>query len=339
MIGLLKKLRQNNWHIIAILLMAWDFVAIHAAYFLALWFRFDCKYSAIYPSHLEQYFCSITIYAVLTIFIFWIFRLYRSVWRYASVNELLKCVIASSLASVLYALARLFYFMDMPRSYHVFGWIIQLVLIIGIRFSYRVLVTILDYQRANKTVEGRVMIIGAGAAGQMLQRDLVQSTETNDKAVCFIDDDPAKKGRYLDGVPIVGGREEILSAVQKYKIDKIFFAIPSTNAQNKRDILNICSETGCKLMQLPGMYQFVLGQLSISAMKDVSVEDLLGREPIQADMQEVYEYINDKVVLVTGGGGSIGSELCRQIAAHNPRQLIIFDVYENNLRSMQTLVD
>lgn len=184
-----------------------------------------------------------------------------------------------------------------------------------------------------------MMIIGAGAAGQMILRDLVSVKETNAKAVCLIDDDPNKMGHYLEGVPIVGGRERILEAVERYRIDKIFLAIPSATAETKRDILNICNATGCKLMQLPGTYQLVTGQVSVSQMKNVSVEDLLGREPVKADLKEVYEFVCDKVVLVTGGGGSIGSELCRQIAAHNPKQLIIFDVYENNLRCMQPLVD
>lgn len=333
--NLMKKLQSDNWHAIAILLMIWDFIAIHAAYFLALWFRFDCRFSAISPLYLQQYYQSITIYAVIAIGLFWFFRLYRIVWRYASVNELLRCVCGSTLASVLYMLARTFYFYSMPRSYHVFGLMIQLGLIVAARFSHRMIISIIDHRRSSKTKQHRVMIIGAGAAGQMLQRDLVQAQETSDKAVCFIDDDPAKKGRYIDGVPVVGGRDEILSAAEKYSVDKIFLAIPSATAENKRDILNICQETGCKLMQLPGMYQFVLGQVSVNAMKDVSVEDLLGREPIRADMKEVYEYINGKVVLVTGGGGSIGSELCRQIADHNPKQLIIFDVYENNAYSIQ----
>ena len=331
----MKKIRNDNWHRIAILLMIWDFIAIHAAYFLALWFRFDCRFSAIPSTNLQQYYYSITIYSIAAIALFWIFRLYRIVLRYASVNELLRCVIASSLTSLLYLFTRHFYFYRMPRSYHVFGWIIQLVLIVAARFAYRMAVSIVEHQRSNKAEQDRVMIIGAGAAGQMLLRDLVHSDATNDKAVCFIDDDPAKKGRYIDGVPIVGGRDEILLAVQKYSVDKIFLAIPSATAENRRDILSICNETGCKLQQLPGMYQFVLGQVSVSSMKDVSVDDLLGREPIKADLKEVFDFINNKVILVTGGGGSIGSELCRQIAAHNPKRLIIFDVYENNAYAIQ----
>ena len=179
------------------------------------------------------------------------------------------------------------------------------------------------------------MLIGAGNAAQMIIRDMAQASEVSDHVVCIIDDNPNKWHRFMDGIPIVGGREEILRCVDEYKVDEIFLAIPSATAEQKRDILAICSETNCKLKQLPGLYQFVVGQATVSAMKDVSVEDLLGRDPIKADMTEVYNFINGKVVLVTGGGGSIGSELCRQVAAHHPKQLIIFDVYENNAYGIQ----
>ena len=333
--GKIKNILGEKWLKIAVLLMLWDIVAIHAAYFLALWFRFDCKFSALSASYLNQYAHSITLYSIFAVVVFWLFKMYRSVWRYASIDELLHCVAASMLTSGLYMLARTFYFMGMPRSYHVFGAIIQLFLIVGGRFSYRLLLSVLARIHPENRDQERIMIVGAGSAGQMLLRDLARAKETNAKAVCLIDDDTKKQGRYLEGVPIVGGREEILSAVEEYRVDKIFLAIPSATAENRRDILNICSETGCKLQQLPGMYQFVLGQVSISQMKDVSVEDLLGREPIKADLKEVFDFVNNKVIMVTGGGGSIGSELCRQIAAHNPKQLIIFDVYENNAYAIQ----
>ena len=179
------------------------------------------------------------------------------------------------------------------------------------------------------------MIVGAGQSGQMILRDMRSAKELNDKPICFIDDNQNKWGRYIEGVPIVGGRDDILSTVEKYHISKIFLAIPRATAEQRKDIVNICNETGCEVKILPAMYQLVLGQITVSAMKDVSVEDLLGREPIRADMTEVFNFIHDKVVLVTGGGGSIGSELCRQVAAHEPKQLIIFDVYENNAYAIQ----
>jgi FlaA1/EpsC-like NDP-sugar epimerase len=185
--------------------------------------------------------------------------------------------------------------------------------------------------RSHEAAPGsRVMLIGAGNAGQMLLRDIHSAEKVTDRVVCIIDDNPNKWNRDIDGVPIVGGRSEIMASVKDYRVDKIYLAIPSATAEQRRDILNICKETGCELKNLPGMYQFVLGQITASAMKEVSVEDLLGREPIKADMDEVFRFLHGKVVMVTGGGGSIGSELCRQIAAHDPKQLIIFDIYENN---------
>ncbi|MGX8706551.1 MAG: polysaccharide biosynthesis protein, partial [bacterium] len=320
---------------IAALLMLWDIVAIHGAYFLALWFRFDCRFSAIPMFYLRRYAHTITPYALASVAVFWNFRLYHSVWKYASVDDLVRSMSASALTSGVYALLRVFAARGMPRSYHLFGAIIQLMLVVGIRFSFRMLLFIAERIKARDDERERVMVIGAGSAGQMLIRDMNRSRETHVSAVCLIDDDPTKQGRYIEGVPVVGGRDAILYAAKRYHVDKIFLTIPSASAADRRDILNICNETDCKLMQLPGMYQFVLGEVSVSQMKDVSVEDLLGREPIQADMREVFDFINGKVVLVTGGGGSIGSELCRQIAAHDPKQLILFDNYENNTYSIQ----
>lgn len=209
------------------------------------------------------------------------------------------------------------------------------VKVICARFSYRFYLLLKAKHQSGNTNTGRVMLIGGGAAGQMILRDINSSHETNDKVVCIIDDNPNKWTRYIDGVLVVGGRDDILANVEKYKVNKIYLAIPSASVQNKRDILNICSETDCQLKQLPGMYQFVLGQVTVSAMKNISIEDLLGREQIKTDLQEVYDFLYGKTVLVTGGGGSIGSELCRQIAGHSPKMLIIFDVYENNAYEIQ----
>ena len=180
-----------------------------------------------------------------------------------------------------------------------------------------------------------VMIIGAGAAGQMILRDMNRARELSDKVACIIDDNSNKWGRFIDGVPIVGGRDSILESVEKYNIKKVYIALPSASVESKRDIINICKETECELKNLPGMYQLVSGEVSVSNLRDVSIEDLLGREPIKVEMQEVFDFIHGKTVLVTGGGGSIGSELCRQVAAHNPKRLIIFDIYENNAYNIQ----
>ena len=225
-------------------------------------------------------------------------------------------------------------FIRMPLSYHLFGALIQVCLLLAVRFSYRI-VLLLRETRKTEAAVSRVMLIGAGNAGQTLLRDIERAKEVNDRVCCIIDDNPNKWGRYIDGVPIVGGRDGILENVEKYHIQKIYVAIPSATAAQLRDILNICKETDCELKNLPGMYQFLLGDITVSKMRSVSVEDLLGREPIRADMSEVFAFLNGKTVLVTGGGGSIGSELCRQIAAHNPKQLIIFDVYENSAYDIQ----
>lgn len=236
-------------------------------------------------------------------------------------------------SSILHAILITVLIARMPLSYYLIGAVVQGFLLIAIRFSYRFIIIL---KKRHEPVEGkRVMLIGAGNSGQLILRDMSRAAEIKDRVVCIIDDNKNKWKRYLNGIPIVGGREEILSAAEKYKIDEIFLAIPSASVQQKRDILNICNETGCKLRQLPGMYQFVTGEITVSDMKEVAIEDLLGREPIKADMAEIFMFITGKKVMVTGGGGSIGSELCRQIAAHKPKQLIIFDIYENSAYAIQ----
>ena len=327
--------KLEHWQIMAICLMICDFATIHLSYFLALWIRFDCVYSAIPQGYLQPYQCFITPYSIGAIILFWFFRMYRSMWRYASYGELTKTFSGSVTASIVHIVLISVLYGRMPLSYYLWGSGMQLILLLVPRFSYRLLLFLRAGLGHTDDTSNRVMIIGAGRHGQMILRDLTMAKELNDKAVCFIDDNPNKWGRFVEGVPIVGGRDDILVNVQKYNVDKIFLAIPKASAEDRKEIINICNETGCEIKTLPAMFQFVLGQLTVSAMKDVSVEDLLGREPIRADMTEVFNFINEKVVLVTGGGGSIGSELCRQVAAHNPKQLIIFDVYENNAYAIQ----
>ena len=179
------------------------------------------------------------------------------------------------------------------------------------------------------------MLIGAGNAGQMILRDIRQSKEVNGKVCCVIDDNPNKHGRFIEGVPIVGDRTDILSACEKYNIDQIYVAIPSAPLADRTEILNICKETGCRIKNLPGVYQLVNGEVNVSQLRNVAIEDLLGREPIKVDMTEIFVYLTGKTILVTGGGGSIGSELCRQIASHAPKRLIIMDIYENSAYDIQ----
>ena len=327
----------EHWQVISVLLMVYDFVVVCGAYILALWLRFDGNFKAINESgFLEPYKIVILPMAAVSVLLFICFRMYNSMWRFASFTEFVRTVMGSFVSSVLHIVAiHIILQKRMPISYYFFGAVFQVIFLLGIRFGFR-FIQILK-RRAENTEAGakRVMLIGAGDAGQSILREMSRASEVTDKVVCIIDDNPNKWHRYMDGIPIVGGRDEILTAAEKYKVDEIFFCIPSATVQQKRDILAICNETGCKMKQLPGLYQLVNGDIAVSAMKDVSIEDLLGREPIQTDMKEVYQFITGKSVLVTGGGGSIGSELCRQIAAHHPKQLIIFDIYENNAYSIQ----
>lgn len=326
-----KRRRIEHWRVIAFLLIVYDLAAVNLSYFLALWLRFDCRFSAIPPVYWDRFVAFLPIYSLVCMAVFFCLRLYRSLWRFASYSELVRVISATLITTVFQVVGTGIGWGFMPISYYFFGAVIQFVLVLGIRFSYRFVLLERGRWKNSRVAPGdRVMLIGAGAAGQMILRDIKRAKETNDRVCCIIDDNPNKWNRYIDGVPIVGGRDDILANVEKYKINKIFLAIPSATVAEKRDLLNICKETGCELKNLPGMYQLVTGEVTVSAMKNVAVEDLLGRDPIRVDMDEIFRFLRDKVILVTGGGGSIGSELCRQIAGHAPRRLIIFDVYENN---------
>ena len=317
-------------------LVIYDIVAVNVSYFAALWLRFDLQYSQIPEYYLSPY-CHFTpFYTLFCLILFHYLHLYSSIWRFASYTELARTILASLISAAFHSAVITLVFYRMPASYYLFGAIIQFLLIIGIRFSYRfVLLERSARASRNDDRQERIMLIGAGNAGQMLLRDITISKETNAKVCCIIDDNPNKWNRYLGSVPVVGGRNTILSNALKYEIDKIYVAIPSAMAEDRREILNICQETGCEVKSLPGMYQLVSGEVSVSSLKKVAIEDLLGREQIKVDLSEITGYIGGKVVLITGGGGSIGSELVRQVAAANPSQLIIFDVYENNAYDIQ----
>ena len=324
---------------VSAILVAYDLVAVVFSYFIALFVRFDCRFSLIPRDYLEGYYKSIIVYAIIVAVVFQCFRLYQSIWRFASFVELCRLLLATAITSVIYVLFETICIQRMPVSYFIFGIIVQLTLTVGVRFSYRFILLLRErnYFGTDKTKpeESKVMLIGAGQAGQAIIRDVRRSTSLNDKIVCIIDDNSNKWSRFIDGIPVVGGRESIVENCKKYGIDKIYYAIPSANMKTEKEILEICSETGCKMKKLPGMFQLISDQVTIADMKDVQIEDLLGREPIKVDMNEIFAYIRGKVILVTGGGGSIGSELCRQIAAHEPKMLIIFDIYENNAYSIQ----
>lgn len=328
-----SKRKFEHWQVVRLLLMVYDFAAVIVSFGIALWLRFDCKVTSVEPQYLTTYTKTIIIYALFCLVVFWFLRLYKSIWRFASYSELLRVILATVVTGVIYTGSLLVFNLHMPVSYYVIGITVQFIATLGIRFFYR-FVLLLRGRTNNEEQKKNVMIIGAGSAGQMLFRDIKHAKETNETVACFIDDNSNKWDRYIDDVPVFGSRDHILEAVDKFNIEKIYVAVPSANPQDKRDILRVCNETSCELMNLPGMYQLYTCQVSVSKMKKVQIEDLLGRDPIKPNMDEVFAYVRNKVVLITGVG-SIGSELARQIASHNPKQLILFDVYENNAYDIQ----
>lgn len=321
--------------IIALVIM--DVMSILLVSFAALYIRYDFSFQDIDPmffKHCENLLIP-NIIGTLLFFVIW--KLYRSVWRYASANELVNIVGATACASLAQFVYCKFTDNRMPRSYSVLYFFLLTLAICCIRFGYRIL-RLINNKRMNllgKEHCVNVMIIGAGAGGDMILKEIENSRYLSMRAKCIIDDQPGCHGKLMRGVPIVGGRESILDAVGRYSIDEIIFAIPSAGVQTRKEILDICKESGCKLRTIPGTYQLINGDVSVSSLKEVEIEDLLGREPIRINTEEVLEHVGGKVVLVTGGGGSIGSELCRQLAAHHPKQLIILDIYENNAYDIQ----
>ena len=328
-----RKKRIEHWEVVTGILMVYDFMTICFSYLLALLVRFDFKFSSIESQYLQGCYKSVVFYALFCVALFWFLKLYKSIWRFASYSELLRVILATAISGLIYPLIMNLFLGGMPASYYVIGVVCQFCFTLGVRFSYR-FILLLRSRTSKKQSETNVMLFGAGSAGQMIQRDIVGAREINEKVACFIDDNPNKWGRYIDNVPVYGGRDTIMEAVKKFDIKKIYVAIPSAKPQDKRDILRVCDDTGCEIMNLPGMYQLYTGDVSVSKMKPVQIEDLLGRDPIRPDMTEVFDYVKDKVVLITGVG-SIGSELARQIASHKPKQLILFDIYENNAYDIQ----
>ena len=304
---------------------------------MALYLRFEFRFSDIPKDYIDKYTFVLPIIIVLTLIINWGWRVYKSVWRYASATEMINIAGATACSAVVQIILCVTTKNNMPRSYYVLYWFFLFCAVCGIRFSYRIL-RILNSRRTNlfgnKTTTN-VMVIGAGAAGNTILKEIEGSSYLQQTVKCVIDDAKGCHGKMLRGVPIVGGREKIAEAVMAYGIDEIIFAIPSASLQERKEVLGICKETGCKLRALPGIYQLISGEVSISKLKDVEIEDLLGREPIKTNLDEIIGYVSGKVVMVTGGGGSIGSELCRQIAANHPKQLIIVDIYENNAYDIQ----
>lgn len=326
----------EHWHFISFCLVIYDIFVSNAAFFLALWVRFDCHYSEIPLEYLNSWIYFTPIYSLIVVLTFWFARLYQSIWRFASYHEFARVTQATALTTGLHIILITFLFKRMPVSYYLVGVIIQFLLTLAIRFGYRFV--LLERSRRERTLQKlkgqNVMLIGAGSAGQTILRDIANQRSNLERVCCIIDDNPNKWDRYMDSIPVVGGRHHIPDAVKRYKIDKIYLCIPSATAAQRRDILEICKGTGCALKNLPGIYQLMDDNITVNSMKEVDVEDLLGRETVKVETEEIYKFISGKTILVTGGGGSIGSELCRQIAKNNPKLLIVFDIYENNAHAI-----
>ena len=326
--------KGRQWVLRALIVAILDIVLISASFFGAMLVRFDLKYSEIDPQYIDAYSKIIPFCIAGAILLFILFKLYNSIWRFASISELERMAKAWIVFTVIAATIviideRINGIRRLPISVWIMGIIFGFISTTALRFGYRFLRFMTKVNTRGKD-GANVMIIGAGACGKDVIHEIVMSQHLNAKVCCAIDDNPNKRGRELDGVPIVGNRYDIPKMVGKYQIDEIIFAIPDARGVDRKDILDICSSTGCKVRVIPGIYQMIEGTVTVNALRNVQIEDLLGRDPVKANMKSIRTYITGKTVMVTGGGGSIGSELCRQIAKAEPKLLIIFDIYENN---------
>ncbi len=333
MVGL--EFKSRRFRIMAVLAVL-DAIFISVSFFLGLWLRYDFKYNEIPQQYLSTYAHTLGIWIVMCLVVFALMRLYNNILSFAGQEDLFRIVIAYLILSALgFAFVKAFH-IEMPAFYYVFGIIFSFFTTVFTRFAKRIYMILQHFfaKSSEKQSFEKIMIIGAGSAGRMILREYHESDKLNGKVACFIDDNKQKKGCHLGGVPIVGDRSVIVESAEKYGIDKIIYAIPSGDAKTRKEILDICCEAGCKVEVVPGIYQIITDQVPNKSRK-VSIQDLLGRDSVTVNLDEIYKYISGKVVMVTGGGGSIGSELCRQIALSNPKTLIIFDIYENNAYDIQ----
>lgn len=328
-----------QWIYKSLLLCLADVLIIMGSYFMALVMRFDFRIDMIPDEYMAGYLWSMPFWIVSAIVIYYIYRLYHSIWAFVSITELKRITIADLVLIPVYIIGAVFMELHMPKSYYFMGYILSCVCCAGVRFSYRYIRfyvrSLQNSTRKEEKEKDRIMVIGAGTVGQTLIREIRKADSVHARVVCAIDDNPEKRGRFLEGIPVVGNRYDIVDMVKKYDINRIIYAIPSTTGQNRKDILNLCKETGCRMQTVPSVSQIVNEEVSMTKLREVEISDLLGRKQILVNMDEITEYIRGKVVLVTGGGGSIGSELCRQVAARNPKQLVILDIYENNAYDIQ----
>lgn len=312
-----------------------DIIGILLSLYGSLFLRFNGLIDKDFLNNLNHI---VIVLVAVDIIIFVVSKLYYSLWEYASMSEARNIVFATMFSSFINIIICELTGYTQPRSCYFIFFMLITMLVGGIRFLYRFARLYRNYyfNMQNKgRKRDRVLVIGAGRSGEKTLREIENSSKVSKEVVCFIDDDKNKHGRTLHNIMIYGGRDKIIEAVEKYHVDEIFVAMPSVDKKDVAEILNICKETKCKIKTLPGMYQFLNNDIHISDFKDVEIEDLLGREPIKVNLDEIVGYVTNKVIMVTGGGGSIGSELCRQIAAREPKQLIIVDIYENNAYDIQ----
>ncbi len=321
-----KKIRM-------IFLLLVDICVIQFSSFMGLWMRFDMRLDLIPANYVDSVLHYALLHTLVTVAAFYVLRMYSSMWSVAGVREACHIVFACVLSTLCQIAGMTMLQLSVPRSYFAISFIVMAGCEGLVRLSYRIYRAL--FQRGGGSGDSRVLIVGAGTSGSVILKEMQTSEFAHGKVVCFADDDKNKIGKFLNGVPIAGNRYDIPQLVEKYRVDKIFVAVPSAPAGEVKKILEICRETNCQLKLLPGIYQLLNGDVSVSKLREVQIEDLLGREPICVNLDEIMGYVSNKVILVTGGGGSIGSELCRQIASHNPRQLIILDIYENNAYDIQ----
>ncbi len=329
-----KYIIDKKLYIRRLFLIVLDAILINIASFSALFVRFDFRIGSV-PTYYSEAVLSYAIQnTIITIIVFALFRLYNSLWKYAGVDELVNIIFACAVSGLLQLVGMHFiYYIHVPRSYYPLSMLFTVVYVIFSRFFYRY------FRRKSRLTKevavGRIMIVGAGEAGSVIIKEIGSSKYVKGKVICAIDDNKDKLGSYIHGIKVVGNRFNIVEEAERHEITDIFITIPSASRKDIKEILELCKETGCTLKILPGMFQLINEEVFVTRLRNVEIEDLLGREPVKIDIDEIMHYVSGKVIMITGGGGSIGSELCRQIAKHNPKQMIIVDIYENNAYFIQ----
>ena len=331
----MKKFNRLTGSHIA-LFMVLDIASITLSYFAALWVRFEFQIRRIPARFFKELGFYLPVILVITLVIYYLFHLYHSIWKFASLAEAARIIASYLILLPVMIILNLIPKQHLPWSCLFIAYVLNAAFCFGIRFGYRLLRYLSTENGARVTKQDyRILLIGAGQAAREIIKDINLGNHTEMKIFAIVDDEPTKRGRYLEGIRIEGNRDDIMDLVEKYRINNIIFAIPTAPPEERQKILNICKETGCRLQTVPSLHQIIEGEVTVSKLRDVNIADLLGRKEIRVNNEEIFRHISGKVVMVTGGGGSIGSELCRQIAAAGPKQLIIFDIYENNAYDIQ----